>query len=264
VNNSLSFVKAENGREENVKVSTAFLLLSLSVVGNVLAGKPSSDIPITHIIHDVNEDFTPYSIQSDGLGPYRHGIDKNASLIYAGGLNGFSFADRVLQNGVIGDFIRNVAITFSHDNEVKFGDAGYRAPANPPVWGTVYDGARFMNKCSATNSGFLPMKAGDKIICEMHIRMWPLGSNNNYYRLDMGNPSEEETERVQITCNESDSVGCKDWYIDSIPVVNADGSQSPGKTRARLNYFNYIRKNTSIQENRGAFYMTFHIHVTRP
>ncbi len=47
------------------------------------------------------------------------------------------------------------------------------------------------------------------------------------------------------------------------PVVNSDGSISPGETRARLNYFYYIR-NKGYMENRGAFYLTFHLHVTRP
>lgn len=226
-------------------------------------GKPSPDIPITHFVDDEDVNFTPYTIQRDGLGPYQHNVDKMASLIYAGGLNGHSFADRVLQSGVIGDYIRNLRITFSHENEVRPGDPGYLVPANPPLWGTVYDGVRFMNKCSETNSGFLPMSPGQKIICQMHMRLWPLGSNNNYYRLDMGTPGEDETQRVQITCNAADSVGCKDWYVDPIPLVNADGSTSPGKTRARLNYFYYI-KNKGYMENRGAFYMTYHLHVTRP
>jgi len=31
---------------------------------------------------------------------------------------------------------------------------------------------------------------------------------------------------------------CNDWFIDPIPVVNADGSTSPGQTVARLNLIN--------------------------
>jgi hypothetical protein len=28
----------------------------------------------------------------------------------------------------------------------------------------------------------------------------------------------------------ADAGGCKDWFIDPIPVVNADGSTSPART----------------------------------
>ncbi len=124
-----------------------------------------------------------------------------------------------------------------------------------------------MNQCSMHNTGFLPMKAGDKILCNMNLGMWPLNAGSkDYYRLDMGNSGlgEVETQQVQISCNSADSVGCNDWFIDPIPVVDADGNTSPGKTRARLTFIRYTHKNTSVRENRGAFYMTFHIHVTRP
>jgi hypothetical protein len=241
-----------------MRILIALVIILGQAVGPVFAGKPVREIPVTHIISDYDDNNTPYSIQSDGYGPYINGVNKDASI-----LTGANYADRILQNGVIGDFIRTVAITFSQENAVRPGDPGYVADPNPPVWGTIYDGVRFMNKCSETNTGFLPMQAGEKKICQMHIRMWPLGTNNDYYRLDMGTPGEDETQRVQITCNAHDSVGCTDWFIDPIPVINEDGSDSPGKTRARLNYIYFIR-NRGYMENRGAFYMTFHIHVTRP
>jgi hypothetical protein len=241
-----------------MKIFIPFVLILGLAVGPVFAGKPVRDISVTHIIFDYDDNNIPYSIQSDGYGPYINGVNKDASI-----LTYINYADRILQNGVIGDFIRTVAVTFSLENAVQPGDPGYVAPANPPVWGTIHDGVRFMNKCYGTSIGFLPMQAGQKIICPMHIRMWPLGSNNDYYRLDMGTPGEDETQSVQISCNASDSVGCTDWFIDPIPVVNDDGTISPGKTRARLNFFHFIH-NKSYVENRGAFYMTFHIHVTRP
>ena len=72
--------------------------------------------------------------------------------------------------------------------------------------------------------------------------------------------SEPETQRVQVACNASGSDGnCNDWFLDPIPVVNPDGSTSPGQTRARLNYGSGAPFN-----NEGDFYLTFHIHVTRP
>ncbi len=232
---------------------TCILIL---IAGVAFAGKPNADKPITHYISDYDPSFAAYSIQSDGGGAYLNGVNGDISVLMANVLNGLTWGDRLLENGTI----RKLAITFSQENAVQPGDPGYVVPANPPVWGTLYTGGRFMNKCTGDNLSYYTMKPGDKIICQMHIRMHPLGSTTSYYRLDMG--TEEETQKVQISCNAADTAGCTDWFIDPIPVVNPDGSSSPGKTRARLNYFK-SGKNPP-PPNQGAFYMTFHIHVTRP
>jgi hypothetical protein len=65
--------------------------------------------------------------------------------------------------------------------------------------------------------------------------------------------------KPQITCNSVDSAGCRDWYVDPIPVVNADASVSPGATIARLVYAD-ARGTTNL----GDFYMRYHLHLTRP
>ena len=103
----------------------------------------------------------------------------------------------------------------------------------------------------------LTMKAGDSFQCVMIIRI--PGPSSGYYRLYMGRTWYSETNNVQVTCNAVNSGGCSDWYVDPIPVVNADGSTSPGKARARLNLD--VRNQTTDD---GDFYLTFHIHVTRP
>jgi hypothetical protein len=74
--------------------------------------------------------------------------------------------------------------------------------------------------------------------------------------------NEPETQQVQISCNAANSGGCSDWFIDPIPVVNSDGSTSPGRTRARLDLVN--THGSGSLTNEGDFYMTFHFHVTRP
>ena len=71
-----------------------------------------------------------------------------------------------------------------------------------------------------------------------------------------------EAQEAQVHCNSADSGGCNDWFIDPVPVVNPDGSTSPGQTRARLNLVHTIG-NTGYTDE-GDFYLTFHIHVTRP
>jgi hypothetical protein len=173
-------------------------------------------------------------------------------------VNNLPSSDRRLETGAI----RQLAITFSQDNAVKPGDPGFTMAANPPVWGTLYVGGKLMNKCSAVFNSYYAMKPGDKMLCPMHFMSDPLPSGESY-RLEMG--FEPET-MVQISCNAAATDGCTDWFIDPIPVVNTDGSTSLGKTRTRLVYFPAPTKGKQppYEPNRGAFYMTFHVHVTRP
>ena len=63
------------------------------------------------------------------------------------------------------------------------------------------------------------------------------------------------------TRNSSGTDGnCNDWFIDPIPVINADGSTNPGQTVARLNLVN-ARPSRNYTDG-GDFYVTFSIHVT--
>jgi len=68
-----------------------------------------------------------------------------------------------------------------------------------------------------------------------------------------------ETSDVQVSCNSADSTGCNDWYIDPIPVVNADGSTGSGRAIGRL-VLDFSKKPI----NEGDFYVRFHFHLTRP
>ncbi len=83
-----------------------------------------------------------------------------------------------------------------------------------------------------------------------------------FYRLEMDPTllNEPETQQAQVSCNAANSGGCSDWFIDPIPVVNSDGSTSPGRTRARLD----LVDSKGDLTNEGDFYLTFHFHVTRP
>ncbi len=116
-------------------------------------------------------------------------------------------------------------------------------------------------KCSLDHHDMLTMKAGDKFTCDMSIR-FPPWTRSTFYRLEMDPTllNEPETQQVQVSCNAGNSSGCSDWFIDPIPVVNLDGSTSPGRTRARLD----LVDTKGTLTNEGDFYMTFHFHVTRP
>ena len=239
------------------------LLVTIALTHSAMAkGRPLADIPVTQDIADEDGNFVPYYLQSDGLGAYQNGLNGDKSVLMENGFNGLKYADRLLDLNEL-NVARNVRITFiqgTNGNEVLPGDPGYIVPAAPPQWGTVYTPTRMMNQCSSfNNSGFLPMSAGDTIHCPMLISVEPTDGTNNHYRLAMGFNDRPETQKVQITCNAADSAGCNDWVIDPIP--NPDGTA--GKTRARLEYVS-TTKGKTILTNKGAFYLTFHMHVTRP
>jgi hypothetical protein len=237
------------------------LVLCLCALAQGKLGKVS-DIPVSSSLADYDATNMPYSAQSDAGGAYGNSVNSVSSILVANGYNGIVDGDWRLD--MSNSTLRTVGITFSSVNAVQPGDPGYTVPANPPYWGTQWLAVRMENKCTMDNHSMLTMKPGDSFPCVMIIRL-PPATSSTYYRLDMAGSwtsmNEPETQDVQVSCNSANSGGCNDWFIDPVPVVNADRSTSPGRTRARLNLFN--THGNSIT-NKGDFYMTFHFHVTRP
>jgi len=244
------------------KLLKAIGLISLMIMFSsvtAIAAKPVPvvDIPITNNLADYDANSAQYLIQSDGLGAYHSDANGDISVLIANGWNG-------LDNGDWRLFLatpRTAAITFSAANAVQPGDPGYLAPANPPWWGTQNNSMRAQANCTYDNHDMLTMHAGDKFTCPVLIRLGYIGSATDYYQLHMGWQA-PGTEEVQVSCNFADSGGCNDWYIDPIPVIHGDGSVSPGKTRARLLHYGQGKKIGTTNE--GDFYLTYHIHATRP
>ncbi|MDP9268493.1 MAG: hypothetical protein M3P27_09255 [Acidobacteriota bacterium] len=232
-------------------------LVVLLVATAAFAGKPASDVPVTTYLADYDAGNAPYYLQSDGGGAYNNGVAGSVSILVANGYNGIVWGDWRLD--LLSSTSRTVAITFASSNAVQPGDPGYQAPAAPPYWGTQFLAARMEDKCTQDNHNMLTMRVGDSFHCSMVIRL-PNDSSGGHYGLNMWPSVAAESSQVQVSCNSADSGGCKDWFIDPIPVVNADGTTSPGRARARLGYLSRTGKST----NSGDFYLTFHIHVTRP
>lgn len=239
------------------KLMFSFALIFLLGVIAFASRPTSGNVPVTTYLSDFNAAGAPYSAFSDGGGAYKDGVSGVGTYLVQNGYNHIEWGDWRLD--LFNSTSRQAAVTFSTANAVQPGDPGYTAPANPPYWGTKYWYMHMENKCSLNSLDMLKMQPGGKFNCVTLFRFPTLSGskpNSSFYRLDMGNfVNEPEAQEVQVSCNSSDTGGCNDWFIDPIPVVNADGSTSPGKTRARLNY-------GSIDE--GDFYLTFHIHVTRP
>jgi hypothetical protein len=225
------------------------------------AGKPASDLSVTTYFSDFVTGGPQYYVFSDSMGAYKNGVGGVISILEANS----SFKDWRLD--LFNSTSRTVAVTLTTANAVQPGDPGFTVAAHPPYWGTEWFAMHLENKCSVDNRDMLTMKTGDKLTCDTLFRFPIPNTSTSFYRLDMGTYDsaypETETQQVQISCNSSATDGnCNDWFLDPIPVVNPDGSTSPGQTRARLNLVS--SKGNNPFTNEGDFYLTFHIHVTRP
>jgi len=102
-------------------------------------------------------------------------------------------------------------------------------------------------------------KVGQTIICPAIFRFnW----GSTYYRVYMTGSfgGYNETSQVQIQCNSLGSNSlCSDWFVDPVPVVNPDGTVTSGRAVGRL-----ATPGRKAEINAGDYYMTFHVHITRP
>jgi hypothetical protein len=243
------------------KITVAAAAIAAVTLGrgtSIAAGKPAkpADIPVRSTFFDTDAGGGAYTLQSDGGGTYVDGVAGVTSVLMANVYNNLYDGD--WQMDASASATRRVAITLSPSNAVQAGTPGYTVPPDPPFWGVGFEAARVFDGCTKYNKSVLAMQPGGAITCELLVR-WNDGSSS--YRLDMGTPLEApESTPARISCNAADAKGCSDWYIDPIPVVNADGTTSAGSAIARLVS---IAKGGAVT-NLGDFYMTFHFHVTRP
>jgi hypothetical protein len=229
------------------------ILLAVALATAAFAPVRKQDIPVHSYFLDVDATGTPYTLQSDGAGGYSNGVANVVSVLTANVFNNLYNGDWVLDTRA--SSTRTVAITLATSNAVPAGAQGYTVAPDPPFWGTGFEAARLIDTCTEFNKSVLTMTAGATMTCPLVVR-WDMGGST--YRLDMG--FAPESTPAQITCSAMDVGGCKDWFLDPIPVVNADGTVSAGTATARVES---VAKNGSIT-NLGDFYMTFHFHVTRP
>jgi|SRR6266567_4045277 len=190
------------------------------------AGKPPSNVPVTAYLSDTDASGAAYYIST----------------------------------------LRTMRLTLSSSNEIQPGQPGYTVPPNPPFLGTDSLVSRFAEYCTAIGLDIGTMTAVNQTIqCPAIFRFnW---NTSTYYRVYMtGSWSTfyaPETTYIQIQCNALGTNGyCNDWYIDPIPISNGDGTFSPGQATGRL--VAITTRGTGTATNEGDFYMTFHVHVTRP
>jgi hypothetical protein len=247
-----------------MRISGLIVLLAAGMVFagsmKVFAGK-TSNLPVTTNISDFNAASAPYYVFSDGpgAGPYQNGVSGVESVLEQNGFNRIVWGDWLLN--LFNSTSRTVAVTFSTANTVQSGDPGYTAPANPPYLGTKWSAMHLENQCTLDNHDMYTMKTGQTFTCDFLFR-FPAPSRSPFYRLDMRPRMWPESQQAQVQCNSvsSNDGNCNDWFIDPVPVTNADGSTSPGQTRARL----VLVTDGNSYTDEGDFYLTFHFHLTRP
>lgn len=246
-------------RTTSVVVTLGIWMLIIAHGSPIAAQKNArpSDLPVRTSLLDSDANGVPYTLQSDGGGTYVNGAGGVVSVLMANVFNNLYNGDWQLDTSAAAT--RRVAITLASANAIAAGKPGYTVAPTPPFWGTAFEPARIIDKCTEYNKSVLAMTTGATITCPVLIR-WNYGASASY-RLDLGAPIEApESTPAQISCVSADARGCADWYIDPIPTVNADGTVSAGTAIARLVT---VAKNGAVA-NHGDFYMTFHIHVTRP
>jgi hypothetical protein len=228
----------------------------------------TSNLSVTTYLSDLNTSGGAYYIQSDGesgpvhgvSGEYDDGQQGVSSYLNANTYNHEPPGDWTLD--LLSSTVRTMRLTLSPTNEIPKGQPGYTVSPNPPFVGTDNLVSKFEEKCTAISLDMGTMNTvGQTIICPAVFRFnW----GSTYYRLyfagSFGSYAPESTQ-VHIQCNGLGTNGlCNDWFVDPIPVVNADGTTSPGTAIARL--VTPGRANSEVDE--GDFYITFHLHVTRP
>lgn len=257
-------------------------LVVACVVGSVMAmaalagaaGKPSSNVPVTTYVNDSNASGNSYYIQSDGqLGPvngavgeYDNGYQNVSSYLNANTYNKLPPGDWTLD--LLSSTVRTMRLTLSSANEIQPGQTGYTVAPNPPFVGTNPVVSRFAEFCTAIGLDMGTMTVNQTIQCPAIFRFsWNSGSEYRVYMTGSWSAPGQtapETTDVQIQCNSVGANGyCNDWYVDPIPVSNGDGTFSPGQAIGRLTAAVSTRGSTTFV-NDGDFYMTFHVHVTRP
>ncbi|MGE5053601.1 MAG: hypothetical protein ACM3WP_05490 [Acidobacteriota bacterium] len=252
-----------------MKLRSLILVLAATLA---LAAKPNPNVPVTTYVSDSNPSGASYSIQSDGqagpvngiTGEYNNGYQNVASFLNANTYNSLPPGDWTLD--LLSSSLRTMRLTLNSLNEIQPGQPGYTVPPNPPFLGTVSLQSRFAEYCTAIGLDIGTMNAVNQTIqCPAIFRFnW---NSSIYYRVYITGSwsgfSSPETTFVQIQCNSLGADGyCNDWYMDPIPVVNADGTTSPGQAIGRL--VGITTRGTGTSTNEGDFYMTFHVHVTRP
>ena len=224
------------------------------------AGEPPSkkpvrpvDIPATTEISDVDSGNFVSTIASDGNPVYNDSVDGISSVMTAGVCNGLTWGDWRFDSR--GSASRTVSWGFFPDDAILPGDLHYQAPAVPPYTGSQLQHSWMNVQCTCTGKDMYTMTAGSQMTCPM-VDAW-YDSAGNKWGISPAHSFNgfPETTDVQITCNNSPSGHCVDWFIDPIDAPGVEAVGRVGEVAA-------CRR--CVPTASGDYYMRFHIHVSIP
>lgn len=235
-----------NALATGVFVFLAYMFVATPVFASTCTG---SYQPATTYLSDTDSVGNAYSVQSDGqLGPvhgifgeYDNGQQGVCSAFWASHTAGGWALD------LLSSTQRTFRITLDSSNAVP--------GTNARLLGTLYVAAKIEDKCALAGLNPSLMTSGQSFQCPAIISQIPTGVAGDVYELVMTGQyaAAPETSLAQFQCNSNGSDGrCNDWSIDPV-----------GPGIARLKESVTTKRSTTIY-NEGDFYLTFHIHVTKP
>ena len=188
-----------------------------------------------------------YRLQSDLLGPYRHGVDAVVSELQTGG-------DWQLQT--LESPIRGVVMDFS--------DPVPNSNPSPPFvvakLPAKVETKSYMMYGNGKVSGMTGLNS--TLFTPLLVRF---DTNGNTYRIWMSSQTYPETNNAVVTCTgvvdptRPSTSQCNQWKIEPA-VTQPDGQK---KNIAKLVRF-YTSKGKTIEEDHGDFYISFSISVSNP
>ena len=245
-NTSRTFLASKKALVAALFIVMANLFAATPVWANACSGAYS---PATTYLSDFDGTGAAFSFRSDGqLGPvngivgeYDNGQQGVCSAIWTSHTTGGW--ELSIQNSTQ----RTFRITLDSTNAVP--------GSNARQLGTLYVTAFIEDQCSATGNDSARMTSGQSFQCPVVIEQIPTGIAGDTYSLVMTGKyaAAPETSLVQVRCNSNGSDGrCNDWTLDPV---------GPGVARLKETV---VTKRTTTTYNLGDFYLTFHIHATRP
>lgn len=228
---------------------TAFCLVMCSEVNSQRTQKRAE--PVTTTIEGTGALSDPavdnYRLQSDLLGPYRHGVDSVVSQLQTGG-----------------DWQMDALASPTRTAMLDFRGAVANSGANPPfLVGQPVAKIETKSYLLYGNGKVSGMTGLNSTLLTPFIVRFDFGGNT--YRILMNPLSYPQTHYALVTCvgvqdpNNPSTSRCNQWRIEP-SVEQPDGQR---KNIAKLVRF-YTSKGKTIEENRGDFYMSFSVGFTNP
>jgi hypothetical protein len=244
-------ISKEISTMQKYKLLTLALLLSAGIAVTAAAQKPATDTPVTTTIDGLGTNTVPtLRIQSDQLGAY-----KNSSSLQS-----------ILQ-AFLGDWVLDMLNYNSSPQRKVLVDLRDPVPGSGPNGSTPvnplgangyqYVRARFIEQCSVYGINMRTIAGGNTVYCPLVIAFDD--ATGVRYRLTMRADNYPGVNLTQVTCVSTDANSkCNQWKIET------SATQLNGETKNVAKLLKVATKPNRADQDMGAFYLSFTIHLTNP